>query len=636
MHLNQEIKYRYDIDSLRGIAVLVVCLFHFWPQYITGGYIGVDIFFVISGFLITSIITKKLESDTFSFADFYIRRVRRLFPALLAILLLTLLVGFYLFLYDDFVDLIKHTLYALIFSSNLMLWRDVNYFNSTAELKTLLHLWSLGIEEQFYLVWPLIIVLLRKFNLNLNGFAYFFLIASFLLNIYVTRHSQTAAFYLPLTRYWEFLLGAIVSIHWKKHSNLLSQKRLSIFFYLGLGLIFYSCLIFDKNTIFPGFNAFIPAIGASLVILFGDGTKFYKYSRLETVLRFFGRISYSLYLVHWPLIAINNLAIGVPYTPAYYLFAASIAISYLMTVLVEKPFLTKYATFSGFRILMFTYIALLGFIGYFFVLSPVKKNSREADKINASYLPFLEFYSTYSDRVDAEFSEGCNFRNKDQSSKETICDSCFTVKDLKKPTILLWGDSHMQALSYGIRNKLQSKYNILQIATHSSAPTLNLRLDQTSVKANEFALELIRKISPEIVILAQNNEHLRNDWEMLIRKIESYGVKHVMLVGPVPKWFPSLPRVLIKTGSTESKFMNVNIGLDKEVAKDDKELLELSKSIGFEYLSVYNFLRQDDSIRVRVPNSNELVVFDYGHLTLPASKLIADQLIAPRINNLHK
>ena len=619
-------EHRVDIDILRGIAVLLVCLFHFWPNIITGGYIGVDIFFVISGYLITNIIKNKLSKNNFSFSDFYIRRVRRLFPSLIFVLTVVLITSYFFILYDDFSDLIKHSFFATIFASNILSWHDINYFNSTAELKPNLHLWSLGIEEQFYLLWPFLLYVFYRFRINLIYLCLIFAVSSFVLNIYISKTSLTASFYLPFTRYWEFLIGSFVAIIYDKYHDNLPKKITQLLFFFGFLLILYSTIFFNKNTDFPGFNAFYPCLGSALIILYGVNNKFFSIIKLQPILVFFGKISYALYLIHWPLICLNNLAFNISFFSPGNIFLFSILLAYLITLYVEKPFLTKYANIFGFRILLLTYILLTIFISYLFFYNPIKSNSRKLDNKNIINSSFLHKYNSYSDKVNVEYSEGCNFRNKDQTLKKSISDSCYIEKNIHKPTILLWGDSHMQALSFGIKNIYGNDYNILQVATHSSMPTLNVRQDIVSVASNNFAIDIIKKNKPEIVIIAQNNDHIKNDWALIAKKLKEIGIKRIMLIGPTPKWYPSLPRVLIKEGDTRATSLDIKHGFDKSILNDDKLLENICYESGIEYISILKFVKKDNNILVREPITNELLVFDYGHLTLPASEWLANNL----------
>jgi peptidoglycan/LPS O-acetylase OafA/YrhL len=205
------VAYRPDIDGLRAVAVLIVVLFHAWPNWLKGGFIGVDIFFVISGFLITSIIVQELRNGKFSIRQFYVRRVRRIFPALITVVLATLAFGWYVLLKNEFAQLGKHILGAATFVSNFVLWNEAGYFDNDHTTKPLLHLWSLGVEEQFYLVWPLMLSLFFRRHAGILLFLAITLAASFLFGLYATYNAPVAAYFSPVTRFWELASGGLVA-----------------------------------------------------------------------------------------------------------------------------------------------------------------------------------------------------------------------------------------------------------------------------------------------------------------------------------------------------------------------------------------------------------------------------------------
>ncbi|HKY08666.1 MAG TPA: acyltransferase, partial [Candidatus Binatia bacterium] len=203
--------YRPDIDGLRALAVLAVIGYHTFPIWVTGGFTGVDVFFVISGFLISSIIFQSLDAGTFSLANFYARRIRRIFPALILVLASCLALGWHLLLTDEYIQLGKHTAGGAAFGPNFVLIKEAGYFDVTAESKPLLHLWSLGIEEQFYIVWPLLLLLLWRCMGKTLWVIAFLALGSFILNVYLVSDKPVQTFYFPLTRCWELLMGAVLA-----------------------------------------------------------------------------------------------------------------------------------------------------------------------------------------------------------------------------------------------------------------------------------------------------------------------------------------------------------------------------------------------------------------------------------------
>ena len=209
--MQKSLLYRPDIDGLRAAAVLSVVIYHFFPHALRGGFTGVDVFFVISGFLIARIIFTQLSENRFSFLDFYARRIRRIFPALIVVLIATFLFGKIIFFDHEFLILAKHLLASVGFVANFVFWREAGYFDITAELKPLLHLWSLGIEEQFYIAFPFILWFAHKKNWKLLGVVVFLFVLSLLTNLVGINYRRVATFYLPVTRVWELLAGAIVA-----------------------------------------------------------------------------------------------------------------------------------------------------------------------------------------------------------------------------------------------------------------------------------------------------------------------------------------------------------------------------------------------------------------------------------------
>ena len=203
-------KYRPDIDGLRAIAVLAVVIFHAFPNFLKGGFIGVDVFFVISGYLISTIIFENLDKRTFSFTEFYVRRIKRIFPALVLVLIVSLAFGWFTLLDDEYRQLGLHTTAGAGFISNFILWNESGYFDNASDTKPLLHLWSLGIEEQFYIVWPLLLWLTWKFKFNLVIVTTLIATVSLILNIKGVKSDVVATFYSPQTRFWELLTGMLI------------------------------------------------------------------------------------------------------------------------------------------------------------------------------------------------------------------------------------------------------------------------------------------------------------------------------------------------------------------------------------------------------------------------------------------
>src|SRR4051812_23262661 len=248
--------YRPDVDGLRAVAVLAVLAYHAFPSVLPGGFAGVDVFFVISGYLITGIIVDDLARERFTYANFYWRRIRRIFPALILVLVTCLALGWLVLLPDEYAQLGKHVAAGAGFVSNIALWREAGYFDSAAELKPLLHLWSLGVEEQYYLVWPLLLLLFRRHALwMIAGIG----AASFVLNIWMVGTHPTAAFYLPFTRFWELLIGSFLAFSVRRKNSFENPKA-----FAGLILIAAGMVLLHPGPSLPGWWGPPPGFGAGL------------------------------------------------------------------------------------------------------------------------------------------------------------------------------------------------------------------------------------------------------------------------------------------------------------------------------------------------------------------------------------
>jgi len=300
--------YRADIDGLRGLAILLVVTFHAFPNLIGGGFVGVDVFFVISGFLITSLITRNIQEGSFSFFKFYGGRIKRLFPALILVLVFCYAVGWFTLYATEFAQLNKHILAGSLFVINIVLWFESGYFDNSSLTKPLLHLWSLGIEEKFYILWPLILFFIYKKRFFLWMLAALFVI-SIAINLALVKTYPNMAFYFHLSRFWEIFLGALLAITLNSPKADLKQsleKYRNHLACLGLSCIFIAAAILDKKSSFPGWWAFLPTIGTALLIT--TSQSWINQNILSNKgLVWVGLISYPLYLWHWPLLSFYNI-----------------------------------------------------------------------------------------------------------------------------------------------------------------------------------------------------------------------------------------------------------------------------------------------------------------------------------------
>lgn len=346
--MSQHLAYRRDIDGLRGIAVLLVMLFHFKFSQIPGGFVGVDVFFVISGYLITGIIDRSTRDGSFSARRFYMRRVRRLAPAMLAVVAASFAAGAILFSTVEFLDLAKSSMSAILSASNIYFWLSSGYFDLESELKPLLHTWSLGVEEQFYLFWPFLVFGLAK--LKQKGIA---LSAVCLLGIlslvaaeYALNTAPQAAFYLAPFRVCEFALGAILV--WlpdlKKAPNLMKEAL----FLFGLGFILFAAFTYAPEMRFPGLSSLVPSLGAALIIAAAN-PRFSSRVVSNRILVWVGAVSYSAYLIHWPLLVFVQYTTGGDLSGLVQIFliVTTLFLATFSYYFIEQPFRHPKSGFLG-------------------------------------------------------------------------------------------------------------------------------------------------------------------------------------------------------------------------------------------------------------------------------------------------
>jgi peptidoglycan/LPS O-acetylase OafA/YrhL len=455
-------KYRHDIDGLRAIAVLAVVGFHAFPDWIGGGFVGVDIFFVISGFLISTIIYENLDRGTFSFLEFYIRRIRRIFPALIVVLIACIILGWFVLLAEEYKQLGKHMLASAGFVANIIFWNEAGYFDNAADTKPLLHLWSLGIEEQFYILWPLItwFAWIRKFNLLI--IIIFLLLLSFGLNIFGLKHYPVAIFFSPLTRFWELFFGAFIAWITIYRSSLFKKFPFNINLFLnfcsavGLILITYSFFVINKQYDFPGFWALVPILGAALIILSGNHTWLNSKILSNRVLVWFGLISFPLYLWHWPLLSFARIIeSGLPHRNIRIaILLLSVLLAWLTYAYVEKLFRfggAKFLKTSGLCVGM-SLIACLGLYinhtdGLLFRQNIIFDKYYKGDIGHLEYHKYISknFYTCLPQNLAVNSLKWEGFIRCNQSKNDLNVD------------IALVGDSHAEHLFLGMAEALPEK-----------------------------------------------------------------------------------------------------------------------------------------------------------------------------------
>jgi len=391
-------KYRKDIDGLRTVAVMSVVGFHAFPKVVKSGFIGVDIFFVISGYLISTIIFSSLEEEQFSFIEFYAKRVKRIFPALLLVLITSLVYGWYVLLPDEFKQIGIHTAGGSGFVSNFILWNENGYFDNSANTKPLLHLWSLAIEEQFYIFWPILLYFVWKQKWSFLKVTAVIAIFSFTTNIYLIQTDKIADFYSPLSRFWELMIGGGLAYILLHRSSLLEKfKNLQSLF--GFTLLLLGLFFINEGSAFPGWWALLPTFATFFIISAGTDAWLNKKLLSNKIMVWLGLISYPLYLWHWPLLVwpeiTTNSSLRSP--QKIILVFLSIFLSWLTYRLIEQKIRHRKLKTS---LLLIIVMALTGIFAMSIAENYLSPRSQSSDlkKILAAKLDW-EFPGNYLTRI---------------------------------------------------------------------------------------------------------------------------------------------------------------------------------------------------------------------------------------------
>ncbi len=459
--------YREDIDGLRAIAVLAVILNHAKIPGFPGGYIGVDVFFVISGFLITKIIVREIEENQFSFIKFYERRIRRIIPALSVMLAFVLVAGFVMFDINRLQSLAKSVIAAILFYANINFWSEAGYFDAPSQLKPLLHTWSLAVEEQFYIFFPIILILATRYtNKHKSMILFFIFVCSLGAAAYQVSQNQVTAFYLAQFRIWELIIGSLLAIH--IDNILLSPKISNSLSILGMVLIVSPIFFYSEHTSFPGLTA-LPSVFGTVFVIYGNTRNYGIIKKALEIpfLTFFGKISYSLYLWHWPLLVFTKYYLITPPTLIENLYVLSLIFftSILSWKFIETPFRSKsFLNTKGiYRFAVIVFAILMIPSGIFYIFDGFLNVSGIVGK-------------TTSNLNDKQWSfEECDVNLYDAPAEIPIC---VLGEKSQETTFMIWGDSHAPTFGKGVQKSAEENA-VSGILTYNKAcpPLLDIKVD---------------------------------------------------------------------------------------------------------------------------------------------------------------
>lgn len=582
----------------------------------------------------TSIIFKGVNENTFNLLSFYLSRARRILPALTVLCGVLLLYGWFELLPVDYEQLAKHAASSLTFLSNFVYFRESGYFSSGSHEKWLLHTWSLSVEWQFYILYPIAIITLKQFfGLRFIRHIFFYgTIFLFLLSAYASFHWPTASYFMFPTRAWEMMAGGMIFL-FPFNSSLTSRR---IFESVGFGLIFFSLFYINENDAWPGFKALLPIAG-TLFLFFANNQE----SKITSnpFMQWIGKISYSLYLWHWPVVVYISY-LGYSDSYIYNLFGVLISIlfGFISYEVIERKW-SAYLNLNGFYRIMITTLPVFSMFIIIFVNHGVISDIRPISISEQAI--FIESYKIKHQNLRDAYWLKCNAYSSILRKGTTEIDAECTAKP-GSGGVFLWGDSHAEALSYGLRYTLPKNVSFSQVTSAGCKPNYTESMQRGDLKvacdrSNELAIKKITEIKPQIVIVAQANQHELVDWENLNIRLKKLGVEHVILSGPLPQWLPSLPVVIAKR-HWDQKLRISDVSLDRSILKTNQILNTQITGNGITFINVINELctLKENSFfcLVRLGKNNDLITVDYGHLSLEGSEYVVENILYPKIKTM--
>lgn len=619
--------YRPDIDGLRAIAILSVVAYHLGVTGVTGGFVGVDIFFVISGYLITSIIWREISSGRFSLVGFYERRVRRILPALAFVLIVTTIVSWAFLLPQEFADYAKSLLAAVASCSNILFWQQSGYFGGANEFKPLLHTWSLGVEEQFYLFLPLFLMLVgRYWKKSLPLWIAFIAFVSFAISEYGVLHFSVGAFYLLDSRAWELMMGSALAIG--MIPEIKGTVARNIASAVGLILIVIADFRLTSFTLFPGAAALLPCCGSLLIMAAGmSGSSVVGKILGFRPISFVGLISYSLYLWHWPLVVLARMGLvswisfDLPHA-RFFLFSEMLAIAVLSWLFVERPFRSGPRA-PGRKILYLTAGLTYAPLGLFATV--VLLENGIPHRFPPEAVRIASFETNGGDRWFER--EGSCMVDRSSKADRLDVDKCLKYAP-QKQNVLLFGDSHAAHLWYGLSQEFP-ELNLMQATAATCRPLINV------AKAEPYCQNLRDFIFGEylpthhidlLVLAAAWTPPDLAPLAATLDKLNEMGIK-VYLIGPVPGYDVALPRLLVQSIMRKDASLPYR-HLDRDAWHLDDEMrnLAMQKHIA-RYISVLVDLCPNHAC---VEYAKPLVPMesDRAHFTAEGSLVLAKELRA--------
>lgn len=598
---------RHDIQGLRAFAVLAVLFYHIAPTRLIGGFIGVDIFFVISGYLIIGKIDRQIRDGNFSFITFYNNRFSRLTPAYLLVISVTVLIAYLVMLPGEYFSFLKSAVATFFYVSNFWFYGDSGYFDTTLISSPLLHTWSLSVEEQFYLFIPIFLLLTAKLTNKTTVILWLTMLVSFIACVYMTRHNESLAFYMAPFRFWQFLLGAVVALSFS--GFIISRVFREILVFLCIAILI-GCCFFMSSDEFPGWKALLPTLATTIIIAVSRKGDLSYWSLGNPLAVYIGNISYSLYLWHWPIIVF--IIMHVNSTPGWQYKLTIIALSFTLAILtyffIEKPFRSKLKLKSIFK----NYFGYGAFLSLFCIIifSSYNLKINSISELRSKYASYLNY------KLDNNMPSSCFITSSNNNFSYYDKKKCINYVYGEKNYLLL-GDSHANHWYQAMKENFKDE-NLSEVAASGCKPLLNSSGAKRCIDMMEWVYDThLKEVRYDKIFISAR--WVQSDADNLSKTLDKILplAGEVVVMGPIVEYRVPLPRLLAKADTLDEvyDFSNYNA-----IKKTD---MLIKKATGYSatYVSVLDAICRN-KYDCELTSGAVPLQIDYGHLTLEGARKI--------------
>ncbi|OAI45216.1 hypothetical protein AYO42_03180 [Rhizomicrobium sp. SCGC AG-212-E05] len=624
-------RYRPEIDGLRAVAIVPVLLFHAGFPMAPGGFVGVDVFFVISGYLITSIINAEMAAGRFSLTSFYERRMRRILPALFLVMAAVIPAGWIWLMPKDLSDLGESLIAVPVFASNFLFMQTTGYFDRAGDFKPLLHTWSLGVEEQYYILFPLFLMILRRWAWRWRWCIIPALtVASLGLAEYAVHHRPDYAFYLLPFRGWELLLGSLIAVHVAERAAAPESAVRNGLAAAGAAMIVAAVALFDRQTPSPGVWLLVPAVGAALVIAFGDTQGLAGKILGSAPIRGIGLISYSAYLWHQPLFAFARHRSEQPPSTVTFviLIIATLALAAASWWLVERPFRDR-CNFTRPQLFVSTLCGCLAFmaVGAVAIAADGFPNRFRPDQQKL----LADMSQNYRQTMNVFGLRKC-FIDYDQTFADLIAQRCVTFSS-KAANVIVYGDSQAADLMSGVHRAYPAPAYAVSQWTATGCRSIDY--PENDQRCRDFVRAFEREIIP--VLSASNIVIVSSNWKdafesagqdtfskmlgALLTRLKSTGAR-VVVLGQTPGYEKDPLETIVRAGLPTDGDVYLKA---QDARETDRAVRDMAKRHAIPFVDIRRLLCRHDGTCLALSNGAP-VYFDNGHFSVKGSEMVGQAI----------